>query len=200
MTPIKNTIKLACFLYTTLVILSCNRKIEYKYADKLPVIDCEAVSPELITEALYAFEDYILKHYTQKDSTSIGEAYSFYWSTPERNLMPKLEQVSDQQIAVLKELRRLKDFWIKVDNKPTLNPNHPFMQCIKDNITGSRRKLILESLLATNSFKSELFLLHIGSQGRPLIGDKALAAYFALNHFYAPVLEVDFDEIDRVEN
>ena len=52
---------------------------DYKFADKPQAISCEGLNSKLYNEALYSFEDDILKYFKEnRPETNINSAYSNY--------------------------------------------------------------------------------------------------------------------------
>lgn len=188
------------FLFiVTMLLVSCTQ-LEYKYSDKETPLDCETINTELYKEALFAFEDYLLEHYVANPPNTMQQAYAFYWEIAIRDLMPAVELIDEHMISIIQALKKEKELWVKLEGKSTLNPKHPVMRCIQENIINEDSKSVLKNLLDTNSFRPDIFKTHIDYQAKNLINDKALASYFAFNNFYAKVLETDFNEIDRKTN
>ena len=86
----KSKLTLITFLLA-LTLFNCNKQnafSDYKYADKPEAIICKGLNSKLYNEALYSFEDDILKFYQQKKSnTTLVQGYSQFiraaiYSTP----------------------------------------------------------------------------------------------------------------------
>ncbi len=197
MNQLRSTFNNCIVVLMAITLLSCQQNLTYKYSDKEEVFNCASVNTALYSEALYAFEDYILEHYVANPPNTPSQAYAFYWEIAVRDLMPALELIDDHMIQIIEVLKKDETLWTETNGQISLNPEHPLLTCIQENMINDNSKEILKNLLETKTFRPEIFKTHIGYQGKNLINDKALATYFALNNFYAKVLNVDFNTIER---
>lgn len=178
---------------------SCKKPLEYKYSDKDDLFECESIDMVLIKEALYTFEDYITQYYIAEPPNTLSKGYAFYREIALRDLQPAVELFDDHLIQLVKQLKEENELWIVSKDKTILNYNHPILLCIAKNIKDEGINKTLNVLLETKSFRTEIFLPTFLMETQILIDDKALATYFALEMFYARVLNVDFDNIKRKE-
>jgi len=180
---------------TILLFISCNKepKFEYKYSDKDDLFNCSSVDMELIKEAVYAFEDFITQHYIAQPPNTLSKGYAFYWEIVLKDIQPAIELFDIHLIQIVKRLKKEKELWIIYKDKTTLNYNHPLMSCIAKNIKDTEINKTLNVLLETNSFRTKYFIPTFLRKTQMLIDDNALATYFALEMFYAKVLDENFD-------
>jgi len=174
-----------------------NTSIDYKYSNEADMLQCEITNQDLYKEAMYAFENYITTHYIVTPPNTLSQGYAFYWEIAIRDQMPALELFDDHLIQLVDILKNESDLWISINGGYTLNHEHEIMTCIANDIKDSNARESLLNLLDTNSFRPDIFMPSIGGQAKNLIDDKALATYFALNHFYAKVLDIDFETIEK---
>ncbi|MBN4085196.1 hypothetical protein JYT89_02535 [Flavobacteriaceae bacterium AH-315-B10] len=188
-------------IFTILLFLSCNKeqKLEYKYADKEDLFNCSSIDMELIKDAVYAFEDHITQHYIAIPPNTLSKGYAFYWEIALRDLQPTAELFNNHLIQLVKRLKKEKKLWVVSKDKTTLNYNHPIMLCIAKNIKDKGINKTLNVLLETKSFRTKIFLPAFLGDNQMLIDDKALATFFALEMFYARVLDLNFDNITNEE-
>lgn len=200
MIKLKPLFKYSYVIVLAVVLTSCDQGLAYKYTAKETTLNCETIDAALYKEALYAFEDYLFEHYVANPPNTMKQAYAFYWEIAIRDLMPAVELIDDHIIEITGVLKEQDGLWLTSNGQATINPSHSIMRCIQENIVKEESSSVLKNLLDTNSFRSDIFRTHVGYQGSNLIEDKALATYFALNNFYAKILETDFSTIERKTN
>lgn len=188
-----------CFLF----FFNCKNtpEIEYKHSDKKNPLECNniGVSMDLIKEAVYTFEDDIIKF--PYDNPQLPLAYSQIstYMTSKRKL-PK-SKISDHTLNVLEALKQEKDLWvIQSDGKHALNYNHPIIECIGNHIKDEDIKATFNALVSTNSMTNELITPAIRSKIRTIPEDKAIATFIALNTFYSKLYDMDFSKVKAAEN
>jgi hypothetical protein len=198
-TPIiLNKFRMFILLSSFTLLINCKDSlIEFKYSKKENLFECESANMDLIKEALYAFENYIIKNYDIDPPNTLFKAYAFYFEVESRNKMPALDLIDDHLIKVIEALKKEKKLWVSTNAGTTLNYNHPIMKCIQKGIKDPTINETFEALIKTNSFRSDIFLLLIEKRVKILIDDKSLAAYYALDHFYSNVINVNFKNIEQ---
>ena len=193
-----NKIKICLLCIAISVLTNCkNASIDYKYSSESDMFQCEIANQDLFKEALYAFENYIETYYIASPPSTLSQGYAFYWEIAIRDQMPALELFDDHLIKLVEALKNINELWLPIQDGYTLNHNHEIMRCIANDIKDSNASKELLNLLNTNSYQPNLFMSAIGSQANNLIDDKALATYFALNKFYAKVIDIDFNTIKK---
>jgi hypothetical protein len=192
---------IALFIISVTLLSSCEEevKINFKYSEKEDLFACSSIDMELIKDAVYAFEDYITQHYIAKPPSTLSKGYAFYREIALRDLQPAVELFDNHLIQLVKRLKKEKKLWVVSKDNTTLNYNHPLMLCIAKNIKDKGINKTLNVLLETKSFRHKIFLPTFLMETQILIDDKALATYFALEMFYARVLDLNFDNITKEE-
>lgn len=180
-----------------LLLFNCEQttKIDYKYADKEFPLECNdsGISKDLLKEALYSFEEDILKFPYQNPQLPMAYSKLSSFMNSKRDL-PK-SKIAEHTLKVADLLKKEKHLWIiDKDGKHSLNYNHPIINCIGDHIKDQNLKTTFNALLTTNSMSDNLITAPIRSKLRTAPTDKALATFIALNTFYPRLLDMDFSE------
>ena len=190
--------KIIILFFTIGLFTNCeNSSIQYKYSNKEDLFECETVNMDLIKESLYAFENYIITNYDIDPPNTLYKAYAFYFEVEDRNKMPALELIDDHLIKIIGILKKEKGLWTSTSNGVTLNYNHPIMRCIQKGIKDPAISKTFDALLKTNSFRSEIITPLIEKRKKILLDDKSFATYYALDHFYSKVINVNFKNIEQ---
>lgn len=185
---------------TTLFLTNCKQEpsITYKYQENDDLFNCDAVDMNLIKEALYAFEDYIEKHYSFQDPKSVDQGYYYYWEIIKSTRIPAVEFINPHVLLVRDELRKIDDLWITQNETTTLNYNHPMIKCLSDYMVDPQLKSTFNVLTESNTFKDKVFLALLKRDPVAIKKDPALATYLALDTFYARILNLDFSKLEEL--
>ena len=172
----------------TLTITSCKKDVtlaEFKYADKGIVVDCDKFDLKLLNEALFSFENDILKAYGN-NKTDLSRPYSQYIRGGVYNSIKHDNIASQQSINIAKVLKTKTDLW---DNDK-LNYNSKLFKCLKDKIKSNDLKRTINALTETNTMSKKVFGPAVLSSYRSAVTDKYLAAYIALDFFYPNLFDL----------
>ncbi|AUP78341.1 hypothetical protein [Flavivirga eckloniae] len=183
-----------------LTLLNCkneNKFSEYKYADYNIVLTCDDFNSKLYHEALYSFENDILKFYSKTNKNiSQTQAYSQFVRTTVYGRTKFEDIVSAHTLKVFEALKSENILWNVNNVKSHLNYNSPIVSCIASKIQDAALKTTFNSLVSTNSMSPKLFGAPLMSKYRSAIKDKYLATYIALDLFYAKLFDVDFSKVN----
>ncbi|MBT8267503.1 MAG: hypothetical protein KJO41_04280 [Bacteroidia bacterium] len=186
----------AILLIFTILLLSCKKEapITYKYSEKEDLFACSSVDMELIKEALYAFEDYVTNNHSFREPFTTAKGYANYWSVATTDRMPFINKLDDHTKAIFNALKDEQDLWVNNGNKVTLNYNGEFMSCLIDNVKNEEAKRVMSALVETKTFRSNIFTPALDRNTKQFLVDKSLAAYVALDLFYAKLFQIDFSK------
>lgn len=180
------------FLFSLMIIIySCNEnEIDYKYANKEDLFECNNKDYRLVKEATYAFEDFITKNYVFLGVT-VPEGYHNYLKVLFNNRPPAVEYLSDHIKNLTTVFEKHNDLWTVYNNKVRLNYKHPVAKCIVDNIKDEELKKILDALISSNTVTPQV-LAPILFEKKHLMAeeDRALAAYVTMDMFFSKLLEM----------
>lgn len=195
----KSTLTLITFLLV-FTLFNCNKQnsfSDYKYSDKPEAIICEGLNSKLYNEALYSFEDDILKFYQQKKSNiTLVQGYSQFIRAAIYS-PPKFEEiVSKHTLDVFEALKNDTDLWDATNTKSHLNYNGKTLNCIASNIKDANLKTTFEALISTNSMSPKLFGTPLVTKYRNALNDKYLALYIALDLYYSKLFDIDFSKVN----
>jgi len=195
----KSTLTLITFLLV-FTLFNCNKQnsfSDYKYSDKPEAIICEGLNSKLYNEALYSFEDDILKFYQQKKSNiTLVQGYSQFIRAAIYS-PPKFEEiVSKHTLDVFEALKTDTDLWDATNTKSHLNYNGKTLNCIASNIKDANLKTTFEALISTNSMSPKLFGTPLVTKYRNALNDKYLALYIALDLYYSKLFDIDFSKVN----
>ena len=187
-------------LLLVLTLLNCKNKntsLEFKYADRPIVLNCENINSKLYNEALYSFEDDILNFYLKtKPNTSLIFAYNQFIREAIYGRYNYEKMVSDHSLKIFEALKKESELWDTKNTKSHLNYNSPFFSCIADNITDKNLKTTLNALISTNSMSPKLFVAPLVTNYRSALTDKNLAAYIAFDLYYAHLFDINLSEVN----
>lgn len=186
-------------ILTILLFISCNKepKFEYKYSDKDDLFNCSSVDMELIKEAVYAFEEYLKEYYIFQGPKSVHNGLNNYWKISITNRLPAIEYINPHIIKLRDILKNETSLWITKNDKTILNFNHPIMDCISKNLIDSELKNLFHLLRNSNTFSSKVFLASLKWADKRIKDDKAFETYLVLDTFYARILNVDFNNLEK---
>ncbi|AUC77274.1 hypothetical protein [Olleya sp. Bg11-27] len=180
------------------VNLSCKKSeaklSEFKYADQPNAVACKSGYDDLLKEALYAFESDILNKYDQKGQNKL-RAYRAYISNVISNRTELEKTVTPHTKAVFDVLKSKTELW----DGNHLNYNSVVVSCILENMMDKGLKQSLNSLITTNSMRSELFAAPLRSS-TSYARDTYLATFVALDLYYSKLNTVDFTNLDLSAN
>ncbi len=186
---------IAAFLITA-TLWSCKDSVkektltDYKFSEKGIVVNCDNFDLKLLNEAIFVFEDDITKHYS-KTTPSLTRAYSQFLRDVTYKRVKFSEIATPHTIKVLDVLKSKADLWDASNSDSKLNYNSNVISCIGDNLSSKDLKTTLKALLETNSMSLKLFGPAVQSNYSMASKDKYLAAYIALDFYYANLLEID---------
>lgn len=168
---------------------------DYKFSDKPEALACEGMDTKLLKEALYTFEDDIIKHYNSKNS-NLSQSYSRFINEALSNRLKIEDLISAHTVKVFEALKNNNALWDLNNANNKLNYNSEALKCIANNINDNRLKSIFNSLLSTNSMSPKLFGAALQSNARILLNDRYVATYVALDFYYSKLFDVDFTKVN----
>ncbi|WP_418603221.1 hypothetical protein [Hwangdonia sp.] len=180
----------------TFGLMSCkneNTLQEYKFADKGLVLSCKNVNSKLYSEALFAFEDDILKYYGKNNpNASLVQAYGQFIRNAIYGRLKYEDIVSPHTVKVFETLKNENDLWDANNPESYLNYNGALVKCIAINMQNPDLRATFNSLLKVNSMSPKPFGAPLMSNYRHALSDKYLAAYIAFDLYYAKLFNKDF--------
>ncbi|WP_136480084.1 hypothetical protein [Cognatitamlana onchidii] len=183
-----------------LVLFNCKQQntfSDYQYTDKPQVISCEGINAPLYNEALYSFEDDILKYYQQKRANNtLAQSYSQFLREAIYNRIKLEDVVTKHTIDVFEALKTESDLWDAANTKSHLNYSGKPLTCIATSLKDENLKTTLNALITTNSMSPKLFGTPLISKYRNAMSDKYLALYIALDLYYSNLFELDLSKIN----
>lgn len=187
-------------LLFVITLFSCKKEnpfTDYKYADKPVAFTCEDVNAKLLNEALYSFEDDIIKHYQKRSKNPrLDQAYSQVIRNSVFGRLKAEDIVSKHTVSVFEALKKEDNLWSSKNPKSRLNYNSAVIKCISNTIKDSNIKTTLNALLSTNSMAPKLFGPAIVNKYRNALNDKNLAMYIALDLYYGKMFDIDFSKVN----
>jgi len=189
--------KQSLLIFILLLTFSCEKALEYKHQEKADILPCTFENSELIKEALYEFEDYIIKNYPYRDLHNVFHGYTNYWHVGASDFPPKTDSLSAHAKNIMNTLIQKNILLKKANGKVVLNADTPVASCIADNINEEGLKTTFNALLDANSLRSELFIPAIGRRSDLFVKDKALSTYIALDLFYGKLANTDLTISDK---
>lgn len=185
-------------LILVLTLLNCKntnseKTLEnYNYSNKGIVVNCDNFDLKLLNEALFSFEDDILKYFKEnRPETNINSAYSQFINNVIYGRAAFVDIASPHTIKIFEVLKSKKNLWRPTNNTSKLNYDSNLVTCITENINNTALKTTLEALLSTNSMSPKLFGPAIQSNYGAAISDKYISTYIAFDFFYAKLFDVD---------
>ena len=170
---------------------------EYKYKGNV-LKNCEGTDSQILNEAIFTFEDDIIKFYT-KSRPSLVKAYSSFVRDAISNRINYQEMVSPHTVKVFNVLKSEPDFWDTTNPNSRLNYNSNIFKCIASNIQSKDLSTTLNALISTNSMSPKLFGPPLISNYSHAVRDKYLSAYMAFDLFYAKLFDVDLSKVNMNE-
>ncbi|WP_303317163.1 hypothetical protein Q4Q34_02240 [Flavivirga abyssicola] len=187
-------------LLLVLTLLNCkneNSLSEYKYANMPVVLTCGDFNSKLYHEALYAFENDILTHYSNTNkNASQTQSYNLFVRDAIYGRAKYEDVVSEHTYKVFQTLKNENTLWDANNTKSHLNYNSTIVNCISNNIQDTALKTTFNSLITTSSMSPKLFGAPLMSKYRTALKDKYLATYIALDLFYSKLFDVDFSKVN----
>ena len=192
----KSIFKPLSLLLVLIFFTSCKKEItlsEYKYTDKEFAVNCDAINPELLKEAVFSFEDDIANHFAKNGKQNLSQAYSRTVNLGIYGRAKYNEIVSPHTKEIFNILKTDPNLWNTDEQTKTLNYNHEVVKCLAENISNKDLKTTFNALITTNSMSPKLFGEALRRQSGLALKDKYLATYIALDMYYAKLFDVDFD-------
>ncbi len=191
------TLVYLCFV---IFITSCetgkkSAPLEYIYAEKKQVINCENQNNALLNEALYSFENDIIKKY-DRDAQRVAYAYANFIMPGITGTVDFKRLASDHSQKILQKLIEEEIIIPNVGTKSNLNYTHPAVSCIIDASEDTAIKQTLESLIKVGGMDPSLFDTRLVNKGPDLYTQRNLALYVALDAYYQNLADVDFSDDD----
>ncbi len=187
-------------------LFSCKKGAEektletYKYSEKGIVVNCDQFDLKLLNEALFSFEDDILKAYGQTNQTAtpnLTRAYSQFIRNAMYNRAKYADIVSPHSAEIFEVLKSKETLWNLSDPNTKLNYQSSIMTCISDNMLDKSLKTTMNALIETNSMSPKLFGPALQSNYGAAIRDKYLSAYVALEFYYGKLFDVDLSKVSE---
>jgi len=178
--------------------MGCEKKTpfsDFKYANKGAVLNCENINTPLFNEALFSFENDIVSFYNKNGPENIGLAYSQFMRNAINGRAKYIEIVSPHTVKIFEALKNENNLWDAENTKSYLNYKSDYITCILANIKDAKLKTTFNALVSTNSMSPELFGTPISRNYRVLTTDKYLAAYVALDLYYAKLFKIDLSQV-----
>ncbi len=174
-------------------------KLDYKYDKEAYLITCNDNDVLLYNEALYAFENDLLKHYGGKNN-NIYFAYNNYFKNVMGDRVPYEDVVTPYTLEVLEALKAEDDLWLSKDSIPELNYNADIFKCISGYFKNEDLKTTFNALVSTNSMTPKLFGSAILPQINSVSRDRYLTTYLAME-YYQKIFHVDAEKVkERIAN
>ncbi len=201
-TPMKSILKIV-ILSLTVVLFNCKKDgydLTFKYASNPVPYACENNNNSLYSEALYSFENDILKYYginkrNKNALPNLNTAYKTFISNIVYNNIPYEKVISAHSIEVFKALKKDGDLWDAQSPNSHLNYSSNIISCIAKNIKNENLKTTFNSLLSVNNLSSKLFGPALRSSKISPLSDKHLASYIALEMYYSKLFDIDLTKI-----
>ncbi|MWW25892.1 hypothetical protein [Algibacter lectus] len=193
----KSTINFILFL-GALTVVSCKKENtfnDYKFSEKGSVITCNNQNTALINEALFSFEADIAVFYAQNGQENVPNAYGQFLRAASINRIKYEDIVSPHTVKVFEALKHVNDLWDANNPDSHLNYKGDLLECISSNLKDKKLKTTYDALVATNSMKPELFGTPLARNYRAAASDKNLAAYIALDLYYAKLFGIDLSNV-----
>lgn len=193
----KSTFNLILFL-GALTVVSCKKENtfnDYKFSEKGSVITCDNQNTALINEALFSFEADIAAFYAQNGQENVPNAYGQFLRAASINRIKYADIVSPHTVKVFEALKNENDLWDANNPNSHLNYKGNLLDCISSNLKDKKLKTTYDALVATNSMKPELFGTPLARNYRAATSDKNLAAYIALDLYYAKLFNLDLSNV-----
>lgn len=193
-------------LLVAVTVFSCKKESEektlseYKFSEKGIVLNCDQFDLKLLNEALFSFEDDILKTYGKTGQTgnpNLTRAYSQFIRTALYSRGNFIDIVSPHSVEIFEVLKTKTDLWNLNGADSTLNYNSPVLKCISENMTDKSLKTTLKALIETNSMSPKLYGPAILSNYGAAIRDKYLSAYIALEFYYGKLFNEDLSKVSE---
>lgn len=190
-------------LFTILLVVTffgCkneNTFTDFKYTDKPDVLVCDGANYKLYQEALYSFEDDILKFYGKGNpNATLLQAYSQFIRNSIYNRLKFEDIISKHTQKIFEALKNEADLWDANNTKSHLNYRSKIVECISKNIQDQALKTTFNSLVSTNFMDPKLFGSPLMTKYKNTLNDKYLATYVALDLYYAKLFDVNLADIN----
>jgi len=189
-------------LLLVITLCSCKKEAkektldEYKFSEKGTVLNCDNFDVKLLNEALFSFEDDIIKYYGKNNPNyTTARVYNQFISNVIYNRAKYEEIVSPHTVKIFEVLKTKENLWHPNSTTSKLNYNSDLFSCISNNITNTDLNTTLKALVSTNSMSPKLFGPAVQSNYSLSVRDKYLAAYLAFDFFYAKLFNVDVSKV-----
>lgn len=168
----------------SIFVLSCSQslKLEYKHSDKEQSIACSNTSDALLNEALYSFEEDIVKHYKLPNAKLIPTYAKFIFKGMTGDA--PYQKIANSHSLAIRDALIAEGILITNGVKSNLNYTHPTVQCIINNIEDPVLKNNLNVLIETNTMDPHLFNSRPRKFGRKAEKHRYQATYIALDGYY----------------
>lgn len=199
--------KLYPFFVAVLIVLgtaSCKPELVYKYNQNLQPVSCTQLDKDLMHEALYSFEQDIAAHYNFRgfdpaEPMYIHNGYSTYVYGGATNTAPFLDIYTEHSKQILIVLEDIDGLFYMVDGQYDLNYEHPYMQCVIENIANDDLRVSIQSLLTAGSYDTNLMASPFRKKAVESAKDKNLAMFMALATYYKNLLNKNVHQIPTNE-
>lgn len=176
---------------TTLILFNCKKDVNpitYEFTDKPYDFVCKEsdIENDLLKEALYSFEDDIVKYYDPKQ-LNLNRAYGQFLLGINHNEYIHMRIISPRSRAILERLKQEDHLFINGQ----LNTKSPLISCVVHGVKDEDLKTTFNALLSAGSLKSSILASGIMFESKKVLADKAMATYVALDMYYAKIAERD---------
>ncbi|TBN03646.1 hypothetical protein EYD45_09005 [Hyunsoonleella flava] len=188
--------------FAIIALFSCKKEAEektledYKFSDKGIILNCDQFDLKLLNEALFSFEDDILKAYG-KTNPNLTRAYSQFIRNVLYNRIKYTDVVSPHSAKIFEVLKSRSELWDTSNPDTRLNYNSAVVECISNNMIDKSLKTTFNALIETNSMSPKLFGPALQSNYGAAIRDKYLSAYVALEFYYGKLFDVDLSQVSE---
>lgn len=180
-------------LVSIFTCLGCaNKKKEnYKYTDKDDLFSCSNVDMVLIKEAVYAFEDFIMKNYSYNSPHTLEKGYKNFLHNATMGLIPKAELFDQHLKDIFNSLKENESLWNISPEHTSLKYDTELINCIGNSINKGTNQNVFKALTESNTMRPKVFSASLYSDVDAVVNDKALGTYIALDMFYAKLFGLD---------
>ncbi|WP_104734226.1 hypothetical protein [Hanstruepera ponticola] len=160
---------------------------DYKYADSENVLNCNDIDTKLYNEALLSFENDILKAFNSRNN-DLRVAYTTFFRTLQGNRVQFQDVASPHSMKVFEALKGQPDLW---NDDNSINYRADIFNCLSSNFKNQSLATTFNALVQTNSMRLDLIAAPLQKVIKNANSDRYLAAYIALDMYYANLFNVD---------
>jgi len=182
--------KIVFLILTAILLTSCNQKdkFDFKFADQEQVISCSETHNALLNEALYSFENDLIKRYDSINQKKVKAYGSFIYKGMEGTI--KYEDIITPNTLPIANALLDENILIKDKSPSHLNYEHPTVQCVVDNIKDESIRNTINALIDTKTMNPKLFNTRLRNFGRNAEKDRYLSLFIGLDGYYQQMLNI----------